>query len=511
MSCREITHDILLDVAAGAAVPEARAHLEGCPRCRAEFETVRALAGDLERLGLALREHSEARALERLLDRLQKAPPPRKVRPRRRIWPWLAAGATVATAAAAFLWLRPAPALRREAPAAAAPEAPRPVPPPDSEPAPARPPESPSPPAARPPDPSPAPRREPPGSERPPETSPEPPTEPAVPAPPPGSTQPARAFLAVARLQGPVEVREGNSWKKVQILPKWDEGGSLRAGERPGQVVLADGARLTLRPRTEIRAAGVSPPVIFLQSGEVFCDIPPAPGRRFGVSTRDALVQVTGTQFAVRGTGSATEVLVASGAVVVANDRGEARVPAGTGLAVRRSAPPGKPRPIDVDQALSWRKLAEPPEAVLVRFTFEDGRRPACFDGGRVASPGPTRGLNRFCLEGSPGLHFDLRRAWPGAAVRPGLRVRFRYYAEKGGAIWVQLFNDRVGDNFRYDVPHVAAGTWEAVEAPLAQFYRLADRSSALLPGDPLTWFNIAAAGAGAFYFDDVEIAEVRP
>ncbi|MFN3484508.1 MAG: hypothetical protein ACK44W_03375, partial [Planctomycetota bacterium] len=91
------------------------------------------------------------------------------------------------------------------------------------------------------------------------------------------------------------------------------------------------------------------------------------------------------------------------------------------------------------------------------------------------------------------------------------LRVRFRYYAEKGGAIWVQLFNDRVGDNFRYDVPHVAVGTWEAVEAPLAQFYRLTDRSSALLPGDPLTWFNIAAAGAGAFYFDDVEIAEVRP
>lgn len=516
MTCREITHDALLDAAAGTGPPEVRAHVEACPHCRAELEAVRTLAQDLERLGRTLRERSDADALGRLLSRLETAPPPRKVRPRRPFWPWVAAGVTVAAAAAVGLlssW--PEPPSRHEAPVVATPEAPPAVPPPDPEPAPALEPEPPAPPAtARPPQPAPAPtpRPEPRAPERPPEPAPEPPPEPAAPPAPPGPTRPARAFLAVARLEGgPLEALEGKSWKKIQTLAEWDEGGSLRAGERPAQVVLADGARLTLRPRAEIRAVTALPPEVFLESGEVFCDIPPTPGRRFGVRTPDALVQVTGTQFAVRGSGSATEVLVASGAVLVANDRGEARVPAGTALTVRRSTPPGKPRPIDVDRATAWRKLADPPEILLVRFTFEDGRRPAYFDEGRVASPGPPRGLNRFCLEGSPGLHFDLRRALPGAAVRPGLRVRFRYYAEKGGLIWVQIYNDRVGDNFRFDVPHVVAGAWEAVDAPLAQFYRLMDRSSVLRPGDPLTWFNIATAGAGPFYFDDVEIVEVRP
>lgn len=513
MNCREITHDVLLDAAAGAGPPEVRAHVEACPHCRAELEAVRTLAQDLERLGRALREPPGSGALGRLLSRLETAPPPRKVRPRRPFWPWVAAGATAAAAAAAVLWLRPEPVPRHEAPVAAAPQAPPAVPPPDPEPAPAPEPEPPAPPAAaRPPQPVPAPtpRPEPRAPERPPEPAPEPPPEPAAPAAPPGPTRPARVFLAIARLEGPVEAREGKSWKKIQTLAEWDEGGSLRAGDRPARIVLADGARLTLRPRAEVRAAAASPPEIFLEAGEVFCDVPPAPGRRFAVRTRDALVRVTGTQFAVKEGDAATEVVVAAGEVAVSNDRGEARVPAGTGLAVRRSAPPGRPRPVDADRVLAWRKAADPPETVLVHFGFEDGRRPAGFDGGRVV-PGPPRGLNRFCLEGSPELHFDLRRALPGAAARPGLRVRFRYHAEKGGSLWVQLFNDRVGDNFRYDVPHVAAGTWETVEAPLERFYRLADRSSALLPGDPLTWFNIAAAGGGTFHFDDVEIVEVRP
>ncbi|HXG61357.1 MAG TPA: FecR family protein, partial [Planctomycetota bacterium] len=351
----------------------------------------------------------------------------------------------------------------------------------------------------------------PPAPERREEAAPEPPPRtPAPPPPPPapGPTQPARAFLAVARLEGTVEIGDGKSWKKAPALPEWDLGVSLRAGERPARIVLAGGAALTLRSRARIRAAGASPPELFLDEGEVFCDVPPAPGRRFALRTRDALVRVTGTQFAVK-EGDVTEVLVAAGEVVVSNDRGEARVAAGMGLAVRRSAAPGKPRAVDVDRALAWKMLARPPETVRLRFSFEDGRRPAPFDGGRVV-PGPPRGLNRFCLEGTPGLHFDLRRADAGTAARPGLRVRFRYFAEKGGAIWVQLFNARAGDNFRYDVPHVAAGAWEAVEAPLEEFYRLADRSSALLAGDPLTWFNIAVSGEGRFYFDDVEIVEVQ-
>ncbi|HXG63227.1 MAG TPA: hypothetical protein VNO22_17790, partial [Planctomycetota bacterium] len=113
MKCREITNDVLLDAAAGAAGPGVRAHLEACSRCRAELEAVRALAEDLERLGRARASGADSRALDRLLRKLDNAPSPRRSPAiLRRLLLGSAAGAAAAAAAAVFLLSRPEPAPR---------------------------------------------------------------------------------------------------------------------------------------------------------------------------------------------------------------------------------------------------------------------------------------------------------------------------------------------------------------------------------------------------------------
>jgi hypothetical protein len=96
-------------------------------------------------------------------------------------------------------------------------------------------------------------------------------------------------------------------------------------------------------------------------------------------------------------------------------------------------------------------------------------------------------------------------------AVRGSLVVRFRYYATSGTDFLLQLKNERVGDNFRCDVKRLAHGKWEAVEAPLSEFYRLADRSSRLQDGDRFSWLNVTVVGAdGPVWFDDLELVEIR-
>jgi len=97
------------------------------------------------------------------------------------------------------------------------------------------------------------------------------------------------------------------------------------------------------------------------------------------------------------------------------------------------------------------------------------------------------------------------------ATVRGVLVVRFRYFAATGTEFLLQLKNERVGDNFRYEVKTVVHGKWEAVEAPLSDFFRLVDRSSRLQEGDRFTWLNITVAGAdGPVWFDDIELVEIR-
>jgi hypothetical protein len=94
--------------------------------------------------------------------------------------------------------------------------------------------------------------------------------------------------------------------------------------------------------------------------------------------------------------------------------------------------------------------------------------------------------------------------------LRGTLKFRLRYWTTGADVLWIQLFSERVQDNFRYDVKEPAHGKWEALEIPLSDFTRLADGSRAR-EGDRFTWLNVSVSGpTGAVYFDDVELVELQ-
>ncbi len=457
--------------------------------------------------GLAERMKAEERGPDFLSDHLLRR---RRYRPVRSAGPfvWLAAAA-VASVLVSLIALvatsRPVPSRPQESPSRelqasrpdVAPEPKAPLPAPDVR-------------ASSRPIPEPPPRTVLPTPPKAVEVPPVPPTPappPVEPAPRP--TTPARVFLSIAKLEGAFEIRREKAWEKLEKPGEWDSGASLRVGDRLGRCTLADGTRVTLRGRTELKVMAVSPPVLGLGQGEAFFDVLPG-GRGFSVVTPEARVDVTGTQFGVR-RADQTDVVVVAGEVKVSSGKGEVAVPAGNGTTIRKSAAPSKPRAVDTDGPLAWRRAADPPETPRFRYDFEDGRRPAPWTNGRVA-PGPSRGFNRFCLEGAPGVDAQLTRLeGDKAAVRGVLVARFHYYATTGTEILLQLKNERVGDNFRYDVKTVVHGKWEVVEAPLSEFYRLADRSSRLQEGDRFTWLNLTVGGSdGPVWFDDIELVEIR-
>jgi hypothetical protein len=316
--------------------------------------------------------------------------------------------------------------------------------------------------------------------------------------------------MALANLEGTLELQTGEAWKKVTGGSFWDESAGLRSGDRTGRVLLPDGTRVTLRPRSEVRLLAAAPAALALDRGEAFFEVIPGPGHSLKVTTADGSVQVTGTQFSVRRSDH-TEVIVAAGEVRVTNEKGEALVPAGSATTVRRGVAPGKPQALDVDRASAWHRELDGSETTLLRYDFEDGRLPMPWSTGRVVKSGPPRGFNVYCLQGSPGVDANLLRMDKRiTTMRKGLRLRFRYWTTGAEMIWIQLSCPRIQDNFRYEIRNVAPGKWETVEVPLSSFFRLADGSHPQ-EGDRFTWFNISVSGAAEGpYFDDIELVETQ-
>ncbi len=499
MDCNRLTNDRLLE----GTDP----HLAACAACRAR-------KADLDRLAAALSELARAERPDGpLVGRIVAKLPPRRrfVSRRASPWPWLA-GAAAAAALVAVLLVATRPSKPEPAPEVVnvplprpeppkpppveepRPEPPRPVPVPEPKPVPPVPEKPVVPEPPKPPEPTPVPV---------PEPKPAPPPPPVEPGP--KETRPEVKLLAVAAVEGAVELsgRKLERGKEVS----WD--GKLRAPERLARIKTAEGVMITLRGRSELHVSSIEQPTLRLDQGEIFCDVPPKAGRKFAVVTADGRIEVTGTQFSVKRASDHTEVIVTGGEVAVSNEKGESRIPAGNGASVRKGSVPAKPRPVD-ERLLAWRRELDGPETARFRFDFEDGRRPYPWVAGKVGAS-PPRGLNRRALEAEGGnVNADLSRMDRRVPVfRPNLVVRFRYHAPAGTAIWVQFFCDRVKDNFRQEVGPVAAGKWETVELPLADFYRLLDKTK-LQDGDRLSWFNLnAAGGAGAAWFDDIELVEV--
>lgn len=500
MTCGDLTNDVLTGPLSAAA----RAHLDRCAACRGRRDDLRSLESDLAALGRALPRQADPALVRRIVARI----PARSTSG----WRWAAGLAAAGLLAAVILATRettPPPPAPRDTVAVPAPPPLEtvldPVPPPPApRPTPAPVPAPPQPPVPV-PGPTPTPVAPPPPPPTPDPVKP-PPVEPPRPTVP--KTVPTRAVVALAGIEGALELRDGDKWKKLARSAEWDETAELRSGDRLSRFTLPDGTRATLKPRTELRIVSASPLALSLERGEAFFDVIPAADRRFSVVTADAQVRVTGTQFSVKRNGS-TEVYVSSGEVQVANEKGEVSVPAGNATSARKGAAPAKARAVDADRALAWRRELDGPEAVRFRYDFEDGRLPRLWTSGRVVNFAPARGLNRFCIEGAPGLNADLsrvdKRVW---TYRSNLKLRFRYWTTGAESLWIQLFSDRVQDNLRIELKHIVANKWETVELPLADFYRLSDGSHAQ-DGDRFSWFNINVSGTTApLYFDDLELVE---
>jgi len=505
MECRGLSNDVLTEPLS----PAARAHLDGCAACRARRAELRSLDSDLRALSRSLPSAANPALVRRIVARI-----PMRAETSRGPWRWAAGlAAAAALLLAVVLSTRETP---KEAPRemVAVPAPPPietvldPVPPP---PAPKAPDLAPAP--VEPPRPVPAPTPEPAPAPKP--TEPEKPGPlPAIPLPPTpkaAESKPGRIVLALSAVEGAIELQDGETWKKVVKAAEWDVASALRSGERIARFTLPDGTRATLRARTELRILASLPPSLSLEKGEAFFDVVPAAGRQFSVVTPDARVQVTGTQFSVKRSDH-TEVYVSAGEVHVSNDKGDVKVPAGNASSARKGATPAKPRALDADRANAWRREMDAPETTVFRYDFEDGRLPLPWSTGKVVNYGPSRGINKFCLQGGPGLDLDYMRMDKRATTfRSGLKLRFRYWARNVDAIWVQMSCERAHDNFRYELKFVAQGKWETVELPLADFYRLVTPSDHPQEGDRFTWLNFAVAHTnGDVYFDDIELVEVQ-
>jgi len=505
MECRGLTNDVLMEPLS----PAARAHLDGCADCRARRTELRSLESELPALSRALPPAADPALVRRILARI-----PLRAATSRGPWSW-----AVGLAAAAALLLAVVLSTRqiqRELPRemVAVPAPPPienvldPVPPPPAPKTPATAPapvEAPRSVPAPTPDPAPAPK--PAEPEKPAPT----PAEPPRPAPKTPESKPTRIVLALSGVEGIIELQDGETWKKVVKAADWDVASALRSGDRLARFTLPDGTRVTLRPRTEFRILASAPPSLSLEKGEAFFDVIPAADRQFSVITPDARVQVTGTQFSVKRSDH-TEVYVSAGEVHVSNEKGDVKVPAGNASSARKGTTPAKPRALDADRANAWRREMDAPETTVYRYDFEDGRLPLPWSTGKVVNFGPPRGLNKFCLQGAPGIDLDyLRMDKRATTFRSGLKLRFRYWARNVDAIWVQMSCERSRDNFRYELKPLALGKWETAEMPVADFYRLIMPNDRLLEGDRFSWLNFAVAGTNAeVYFDDIELVEVQ-
>lgn len=508
MECKDLTNDVLAE----PLPPGVREHLERCSACRSRRSELRSLAADLAALGRALPAPAHPALVRRILSRIPRQAP-------RSGWTW-AAG--VAAAAAILLVVlfsarqpsRPAPAPPREMVAVPAPPPIEmvldPVPPPPA-PKPADPVPAPIPAPALPPTPTVTPPAVPePKPVEPDLPAPAPVAPPRPAAPPPPATRPARVAFTLAAVEGTLELQDGDSWRKIAKTAEWDDAAALRSSDRLARFTLPDGTRATLRPRTELRILSAAPPSISLERGEAFFEVIPGANRAFSVVTADARVQVTGTQFSVKRNGH-TEIYVSAGEVRVSNDKGEVSVPAGNATSARKGAVPARPRALDTDRANAWRRELDGPEVSRFRYDFEDGRLPLPWSTGRVVSFGPSRGLNRFCLQGGPGIDMDLTRVDKRIiTMRDSLRLRFRYWSSGADMIWIQFMDDRTRSNHRFEITSVVKEKWETVEIPVTEFARLTD-GARIQEGDRVSWLNFSVAGAkGDLYFDDIELVEVQ-
>ena len=202
-----------------------------------------------------------------------------------------------------------------------------------------------------------------------------------------------------------LEVVSGNVQRFVDEAPiavgARVDGGETAFSQDGGVIALADGSRLEMRPRTEVRLEAADDGTrIRLNRGSV---IVTAAKRRTGhlyVQTRDVTVSVVGTVFLVNAEDAGSRVAVIQGEVRVVEQRGTSR-----------SLRPGEQvatsplmEPHFVSEQISWSRHAEEHLALLQQATIAPGPAvPLRFDAASIKPVSGWAPMGLAC-RGSDGL-----------------------------------------------------------------------------------------------------------
>jgi ferric-dicitrate binding protein FerR (iron transport regulator) len=378
----------------------------------------------------------------------------------------------------------PAPGLPAPSPIVAPPAVPPPLPPTPSSPTPPTPPlvpevpgEAPEPPAL-PPEPAPV-------APAPPSLPPDP-ERPIASQPPEEAPRTLTTSLPIVAIEGALEAKGATGWRPVREAVAWASGTPIRAPRGNARFALADGTRISLREKTEVSLASAAPPVVSLASGEVYCEVPRTPGRRFAVRTAEAEARVTGTELAVARAGKTT-VSVIEGSVEVSNARGKVTLAAGQTSEVGGGTP-STPRAFDAGR-LGWRFELDAQAAALPRGAQVLLRKEL----GLGSTPTKERGDDFFAEVLAP-------REAAGVAIGKNTYLRFRYLAERFTPKQHFKISLKPLDETNYGgfLLGLVADRWETVTVRLTGTVYVNDRTRTLGPGETIHQIVWLARSEGA-------------
>lgn len=184
----------------------------------------------------------------------------------------------------------------------------------------------------------------------------------------------------VVDVNGDVACDIGNGLEPVRsgmalgpdALIRTDANGSLTLEFADGsRSQIGGGSELRIRTTTRLKASGAQQVHLDLLRGQVENVVTPSTigGRRFQIETPAAVAAVRGTDFRIALDADRMRAETLSGEVAVRNQRGEARLQAGTGIATARDERPGRPLPLLPAPALD--ALPERIERLPVRLPIE--------------------------------------------------------------------------------------------------------------------------------------------
>ena len=489
----------------GASEEALAEHLQGCPRCREEFDR-------LCRLGAQVAGAFSV---------LPQAPPARAASTRRfRVRRWRTLGLPFAAAAALGVVAVGIVMLSRDSGDAKGPVAERP-PATSQESQTAEVPEvGPAQPRVGPPVPSPEPKAPPPPVTAPPReekrpTPPVSPPRPKVPArvpDPPDRPVPRTTVTAIAildRIEGEVFVLHGSGAAPVPardgtpLLP----GQGLRTGGFGSVAIVTFPDRTRLEVGADTTLSGFSEGSgkrVALAAGSLRAEVATQPqGRPMVFTAPQGEVKVLGTTLrlvAEPGGKGSTRLEVKEGKVLLKRSLDGKMVEVMSGhYAVAAPGVELVAKPLD--------------QSVLVSFDFELGRRPVPWTKG-VVEKGPPRPGNGFCLVSSAKhagtetieVHTDTRIRL--CTFTQDVVLKFDYWVSpEVGGISVRAYNRTQGQHFSLGMGQVSRGNWNRAALRFDDFRPEADPNSPWSPGDVISQI-IIGIGEGTLCVDNVAVVE---